>query len=580
MKPTNIKWLSRCLIASLAFVSFSSCSDDHFDINSTNASGTLWENLLAPQKCDSFAMILQKTIVNKKDYGIPSTLTYDNLLKSTKVLTVWAPQDGSYNAAHWLNLLEQGDNETVETQFVANHIAYFNYNGSYPVVKKILLANSKFATYDDAAATNTFNSVPILNDPAYKNIASTNGTLHVLDGASSFYYNLREILSVYPELSDLYKYVESRDTLVFLPGASTPGTTVNGEIHYVDSVFLEYNKVYPIISTNEDSLSAAILPGNEAWAEALAKVSQSFNYKDNYYYFDYNRSTTTPQVDSIKSDSVREARTVNAIFNNMFYSLNEQPAFDVTTASPTTVANFFATSDSLVSTAYYHRNYLYHQHAPECNEIAEGKTPYEASNGYAFITDHFNFKANKSWQFDIYFDAEDSRYYDAENSKNIGSYANHQVTPGTRNDSVKGTVRGNYYREFVPSAPSSKEQITYKIPDVMSGTYDIYAVIVPENIIDPSMTTARYNMFTATLAYDFLPNGRPVTFANTKEMHSDPTKVDTILLFENFKFPYAYAGLPNAKPYITLNSTYTRSKRLVATPYFYIDCFILKSKDE
>ena len=105
MKPTNIKWLSRCLIASLAFVSFSSCSDDHFDINSTNASGTLWENLLATQKCDSFAMILQKTIVNKKDYGIPSTLTYDNLLKSTKVLTVWAPQDGSYNAAHWLNLL-------------------------------------------------------------------------------------------------------------------------------------------------------------------------------------------------------------------------------------------------------------------------------------------------------------------------------------------------------------------------------------------------------------------------------------------------------------------------------------------
>ena len=50
------------LLGFLAIFSISSCSDDHFDVGTqTEASGTLWDNLVATQKCDDFALILQKT---------------------------------------------------------------------------------------------------------------------------------------------------------------------------------------------------------------------------------------------------------------------------------------------------------------------------------------------------------------------------------------------------------------------------------------------------------------------------------------------------------------------------------------
>lgn len=586
MKRTYNKWLKWSALGLLTVFGMYSCTDDHFDVSATNAQGTLWENIAATQKCDSFMQILQKTIVNKKEYGAPATLSYAGLFQSNKAMTVWAPQDGTYNAAHWLNLLEEGNNEDVETQFVKNHFAYSNYNGSFPVVRSIRLANGKFVNYDDSSAVNTFNGVNIVGS-AYKNIASTNGTVHLLETYSPFAYNLRQMLANYDDLSVLYNYIESRDTLVFLESSSTPGTIVDGKIQYVDSVFMKYNKVLPYISQNEDSLSAAIYPSNTAWAEALEKVAKSYNYKNHYAYYDVDEVLN---LDTVDVDSVREIRTINAIFNNMFYSLNEQPGFNVNTASAQTVGDFFKNADSLVSTVYYNSTYLYHQHAPQCRELAEGKTPNVASNGYGFITDHFNFKANKAWQFDIEFDGEDSWLVNKKECKNVSSASptgtSYRVTTGTVNDSVKGTVHGQIYRSFTPSNSSSKPVVTYNIPNVLSGTYDIYVVLVPENMIDSSNHSPKHNQFTATLASDFTEGGKATTTDATNSdgkatFVSDATKVDTILLFKDFKFPYAFYGLSHAKPYISLKGDFKNSDlRKDVTAVFNIDEFILRSKDE
>ena len=57
-----------------------------------------------------------------------------------------------------------------------------------------------------------------------------------------------------------------------------------------------------------------------------------------------------------------------------------------------------------------------------------------------------------------------------------------------------------------------------------------------------------------------------------------PGAIDTILLFENYKFPYAYAGLPNAKPCITLMGNHQSAINQCST--LRIDKFILKAKDE
>ena len=154
MKKISIKWFKSGLIGLLAIFGMASCSDDHFDLNTTNATGTLWENLVASGQADDFTKILEKTIVNKKSYGIPATITYKELLNSPRVFTVWAPKDGTYDAQKWLDLLAEGKNEVVEKQFVRNHIANYNYSGAYAKVEKIMLYNSKYAEYN--VPENTF----------------------------------------------------------------------------------------------------------------------------------------------------------------------------------------------------------------------------------------------------------------------------------------------------------------------------------------------------------------------------------------------------------------------------------------
>ena len=596
MKLINNKWLKGGVVLLLALFGMTSCSDDHFDLNTTNAEGNLWENIEATGQANDFAAILQRTIVNQKSYGVPATITYKDLLNSSRVLTVWAPKDGTYDANKWNKLLDRRDaastdeeraklNEEVEKQFVQNHIASFNHNGAYDATPngRLLLMNRKYAVYDIAG--NTFMGVKISDDTRYKNVASTNGTLHLLDGLAPYSPTLRELIQTNDDLTLLNNYILDKDTLVFIEGLSVAGSTVNGEIQYVDSYFVESNKILPSISMNEDSLSAAILPSNTAWTEAMEKISKHYNYKQKNSYFDseMNRWIT----DTLRADSLKEIHAVNVLFNNMFYSLHEQPAFNWETATAASVAEFFnVTSDSLVSTNYYNSNYDRHQHAPDCHTLTgDNNNPLEASNGYAFVTDHFYFKANKAWQYDIKLEAENRGYVNQDRSRLLAGTSltgvTHTVTDGTRHDSVSGVVSGYAYNEFVAQSSNSSPVVAFNLHGVLSGTYDIYVVVVPENMLDKSNNNPKINQFTADLEYDFDESGNAQTLSSEETFRSDPTKVDTILLFENFTFPYCYSGIPySVYPVLKLNVKFTIRERATVTPNLNIDCIILKGKDE
>lgn len=596
MNSKYIKWLTGGLLGLIAVFSLGSCSDDHYDLNSTNASGTLYDNLAAVEECDSFLMILNKAIVNKKSYGTPASLTYGELLKGTKSLTVWAPKNGTYNAQYWLDELDEaarldaaGDRvgaadiyKMVEKQFAQNHLSFFNYSGSYPESKRIALANGKYAVYD--AVGNTIKTVQITSGD-YKNVPSTNGTLHVLESNIPYAYDLREIIDATPALSNMHDYIVQNDTLVFMEDMSTEGSVVEGKMQYVDSFFFENNKVMPSIANRADSLAAAIYFTNDAWTQGIEHMKTFYQYKQAYSYLDERGNLYT---DSLRADSLQEAKAVEALFKNTYYSLYEQKGFDVENASVESVKNFFETADSLVSTEYYGRNARYHQHAPECNELTDHQTPIEASNGYAFLLDKFTYKANRAWQFDLPYEVEGGYIVSTKDSKSLSTASptgvRHTVSEGNRNPAVTGHVSEGMYQEFVPSSSAANPQVSFNLANVLSGTYDVYVVIVPENIADAFITSPKANKFNATLTYDYDDKGvgQTVTAEGPENgsFVSDVTKVDTILLFENFKFPTCYYQISNSRPMLTLTSALKLADRKTCTPNLNIDCILLVAKDE
>lgn len=595
MKNKYAKWVTCGFLGLMAVLCLDSCTDDHYDLNSNNAKGTLWENLSATGECNDFLDILSKSVVNKKAYGVPASITYADLLKADNSMTAWAPKDGTYDAQKWQTLLaeakqaeESGDLVTaaekyklVEKQFVKNHLSYFNHTGSYASVKRIALANGKYAEYDSGEGT--IKGVGI-ESGANRNIASVNGTAHVLSSYIPYSYDLKEILETTPDLSLLYEYVDSKDTLIFDENSSIKGATVDGQVQYVDSVFHESNKIMPDIATDADSLVAAIYFKNDAWQKALEQAKKSFKYKEAYSYVDEKGVLYT---DSLRADSLQEAKAVDALFKNMFYSLNEQPAFDPSNASAESVKTFFETADSLVSKEYYGQN-RYYQRAPYANVLTDGQTPVEVSNGYAFIVDNFNFKTNKSWQFDKTLEAENSFLVNTQYSKSLSTASPRGVTQtvldGARNPIVAGKLSGNSFQEFVPSSSAANPQVTFDLDDLLSGTYDIYAVFVPENINDSTNISPKANKFTATLTYDFDDQGKQLTVSSTGGesgvFTTDVTKIDTILLFENYKFDVCYYDISKSNPMLTITSSIKLKDRKTCTPNLRIDCILLVAKDE
>lgn len=591
MKKIHIKWLCAGVILLLAAFGVSSCSDDHFDINKdgTNASGNLWENLEATQKVDSFMMILEKATVDTKSYGTASTYTYKELLQSTRTLTIWPPKDGTYtegtSAKYWLDLIDAGDLETVEKKFVQNHLANYNYTGAYPDSYRFVLPNDKYVTYDVAAQT--FNDIAI--DPEYSIIPATNGTIHLLEGQSPFLANLVELLEEEEELSDFYAYVESKDTLIFDEDNSTVGATVDGQIQYVDSVFIERNELVPEVASNEDSLVVAIYPSNEAWAEAQELIAPYYIYHENNQYAYWDDDLEEYLLDSLDCDSLAELYSSQAIINNMFYSLYEQAAFDTDNASAETVAAFFSSgADSLVSTVYHGSKSAYHQFAPECLELTEGKEPIECSNGYAFITDHFNFSPTKICQYPIQIEGESTNQLNSTRrlTANLSSASptgtRQSVTDSNRNPYITGELSDDAYQIFTPYNTSSNLSVAYNLNDVLSGKYDIYVVLVPPNMVDSTDTSPLPSKFYATLIYDFEDDGTyKSTSTSTDDLFiNDVTKVDTLLLFEDFEFPYCYYGLSSVTPILQLTVSVSLTERRYYSKYLYIDCFILEGKED
>lgn len=585
------KWLQGALVCTAAICGFTACADDHFDIKpEVEGRKTLWENISSNEELSEFADLLQRINYSKSE-GVTTVETYADLFSGNQTFTVWAPKNGSFDYEKYDALLKTGeasDAYKVEQELVRNSMTRFSHLVLGEDSTRLLLFSGKNAMF--RSKNSTIKGQQIVQ----ANIGSTNGVLHVVDGAIAYQPNMYEFLATRQDIDSVNTFIRSFHEIEFDEMLSTQGPTVNGQITWVDSVFQTANMYFSYLGTNltrEDSAYAMIIPTNDAWTATLEKVKPYFVYKNNYKQ---DVATVTPEgkdtlIEGVETkfsdeelDSIVNFRIKNAISQNLVFNINAQHGYDYTQFGVE------GACDSLVSTAgtaFYN---------PYSARLFNGAEPIEVSNGYAYVVDKFNYRASDSWAEELEIEAELGDNLETADRNTISGRETSSVIASYEFNGVEKdtTIKFTSY-VMTPSSSSVHPGATFILRDLLSCKYDIY-VLVAYNFDDN-----KPNKFQATLAYD-----EPTKRNNNKRLknyNEDDTDnyntnyfsnkapyvdengeyrlIDSVLVAEDFEFPVCYKGLDNAYATLTIKGYFKSTEKNKYSREIKIDKIVLKSKE-
>ena len=206
-----------------------------------------------------------------------------------------------------------------------------------------------------------------------------------------------------------------------------------------DSVFVDYNpmlynRAYGIGHIDdEDSLYTMILPDNDAWDKAYAHVSP--------YFATYN-------ADEAVADSIQEVQTGQAILSGLtFRGRVDAPA----------------SKDSLVTVT---RDVIY-----QTGRYFEPYEKLEGSNGLMYLAKgELVMDDTCTWNKEIVVEAEDLN----------GRTASVSTSVYVRNTDVTSAVQGVSNSSYLEvNNTSGTAEVSFEIPQVLAGKYDVYVDIVP-----------------------------------------------------------------------------------------------------
>lgn len=560
-----------------------SCSD-FSDYNAIDASAepsadkTLWENIKANANLSDFAEVLEK-------------VGYDKVLNASHTYTVWAPVNGSFDKDSLFSLSES----KIIKEFVKNMVANYSHQETDLNDTTVFMLNEKLLKFHGKNTSSmTFDGQSLVanaESTAY-NYPSINGILYTVSNPSTFRSNGYEVISdVKDKAGKFYDMIMKYHTETLDEKNSVKGEIVNGLQVYDDSVLIVSN-TYTEGSLRskiacEDSLYTVLIPNDEAWTEAYDRIKKYYNYIPELNYQDLtdeklsgkkggSNSTgtcfmeknigqktiklTSKPADSEFSDNAAywtDSISKRLLTYNFIYS-------ETNTKYNSKFANGqkFTEADSIYSTT---RNLL--TNLPELDKATvETKV---LSNGHARIIDKFPFK---SWE----------TYAPEIRTRNVGRY----VTASGSNVSRVTVLNPskdictfdkaneenlNYVRVNVPQGSAFAPEMDFTLSNVLSTTYDIYAVVVPgwiENQGDSTYVRKPYTL-RFDLNYTNEKNEEVRGRFNGKELVTvaaqvikvpaficGAEKVDTIKL-GRVTFPICYAGTkayPNIKAYCTLTS--------------------------
>lgn len=641
-----------------ALMAVPSCTDtwnEHYQTEDAyTATESLWELLEAREDLSNFRSIVAKAkfyrdethpayTVNGKDTVY---YTFKDVLNANSPVTVWAPTNDALTAEEWQKFEEMAENDgyNLQQQFVGNHIALYRKTMAKSGKETLRLINSKFAVinYDEG----TLQKAQVVE----KNIGARNGLLHVMDAQNEFLFNLYEYIKFSGEVETFRNYLVQRDTVYFLESASIEGLPdENGNPTYVDSVYFQDNmlfnnqfynptgadaedawmnsiKMFRAQINTEDSAFVMVVPTDQAWQNATEMLKPLYNYVSTYPRMDkVNLTATKGETMDIFGarktfatgkgyetvDSLQDVNINMDIISPLVFNVNLQPQVNgqiwtaekfinggykdceyLLTTVGDTIRDIYEMQDG-VKTLVWSKNSLF-----EGEGVKETK---EMSNGYAIITDKWNY-ARDYWMPNIDFDASVFTIYDKATSTRPSEYDINNTTAADWIDKY-GRCSQQRYLHVNASSTSTNPEVAFGLTGnkdmaygsnagVMSGKYDIQIVMVPrwyETSYETPDTAdaALKNRVVCTLYYwdESLIGKSDLKYTKQIKLTSAPVeysgeKVDTLTVFTDVEFPVSYKNLSKAYPVLHIKSD-LKSADVNKNGYsraFNIDRIILKSK--
>ena len=560
----NNKYIGTLMLAA-TMMTAASCSD-FSDYNkevadaAPAASQTLWQNIQQDGQLSDFASLLQK-------------VGYDSILNASQYYTVWAPLNGTYDASVFQSL----DKDALLRQFVNNHIANYSHRASGIFNERILMRNEK--SYDFTGnGTFTFDGVTL----NAANLPSNNGIMHTLNGVANFYPNLYEFITD-SQLNKSYgidsvsNFFRRYETSYLDTEHSVTGPIVDGLQTYVDSVIITENTLWNSLNfkmSSEDSTYTMLVPTNKAWNSTYNKIKNSFNYisttKAQAFIPDARKGAegatiaTNPQSVTIDASMLADSLATRYITRYLSFS-NNNGYNRWLVGEPTYLGR-----DTLYTTTRQKLS------SPQ-NLLAQTVAEVKMSNGVARVVDSIAVAPWETYNPEL--------FYSAVSSYNLarvatGTMSSVQVTSNNV-DPAKVNLQDSYSSDYrylwvEPSGNYSKPEVNIYLNDVLSTTYEIYCIFVPENVDKTkSAVETKPNRVIFTLNYCdrsgnlkeevFLDENQDAeafrtqykltnTATNKNTIYAftnDTSKVDTLFVGE-FTFPVCYEGLgdgycPNIK---------------------------------
>lgn len=524
--------LSALLICSAMVCGFTACSDswdDHYDVEGTNGTETIYQLVKDNPQLSDFMRVLEATHIYNNSKR--TQVTYAQLINADQALTVWAPLNGSFNVDSLLSICQttKGDS-IVGRHFVMNHIAHNLYNMNAQTSENVRMLNDKFLALSPKAL---YNANVVGND---YNIPAVNGLLHVVDNDAMYTYNIYEGLTSVGDFSHIGDFLKRYEKLELDEERSIQADVVDGMKVYSDSVIVIENNLFKVFDKimAEDSVYGMLIPDQTTWNTVYNEAKAYFNYG------------------SIeKADSVSEYWTNVSLIRDLIFNRNVQRS----------------ERDSIFTTSYTAKEWPYHVYyqpfaAGGYFDHANIKDSLLCSNGYIYQI--------KEWPFtpqQLYFQPINVQ---GEREANLTAYKDCTLNYRA---AVGDSISGNGYLDIVPRASTSNWTATFEIRNTLSGTYNIYAVILPKTVYLANSRDFKPNKFKATLNYKD-ENGDTQSQAFDKEISNNAYVVDSVLIGQ-FTFPVCNYQQQDATVSLQLQCSITNRQTNYSREMF-LDCIYLK----